>query len=50
MNKLDIHKLKTIPVNFEKLSELVEKEVVKKMSLINWSKNLMILKLLIQML
>ena len=36
VDKIDIDKLKTIPTGLSKLSNIVDNEVVKKLSLINW--------------
>ena len=38
VDKLDIDKLVTVPVDLSKLSDAVKNEIVKKMSMINWLK------------
>ena len=43
VDKLYVDKLKPVPTNLNKLSDMVEKEVVKKMCVMNWLKNLMLL-------
>ena len=45
VDKLYVDKLKPVPTNLNKLSDMVEKEVVKKMCVMNWLKNLMLLTL-----
>ena len=44
---LDNNKLKIVPIHLYKLCNIVEKEVVKMMCLMNWLKKLMLLRLLI---
>ena len=43
VDKLYVDKLKPVPTNLNKLSDMVEKEFVKKMCVMNWLKNLMLL-------
>ena len=39
LDKLYVNKLGSVPVNLKKLSDMIEKELVKKMCMMNWLKN-----------
>ena len=47
VNKLVIGKLETNPVDFKKMSDVADKELLKKMCMMNWFQKLMLFRLLI---
>ena len=47
VDKLSIDKLETTPVDLGKLINVVNNDVVKRLNMMNWLKNLMLFRLLI---
>ena len=47
VDKLSIDKLETTPVDLDKLINVVNNDVVKRLNMMNWLKNLMLFRLLI---